>query len=114
MLFRRVINNFVDDSVPIIELFYDGSIKIRMPIAMWQGGEHEHTLFYLVSLKSIRNTELVRVIDGLTFAGIVMQSCQVVDTYLDKIGRKASDYAITTEFESIQGIMIEFSHSGVR
>ncbi|MBR3313941.1 MAG: ATP-binding protein [Atopobiaceae bacterium] len=108
LLFRRVINNCVDDAAPIIELFYDGSMKLCVPISMQQETEHDRALEHLSSLRLIRNTGLVRIIDGFTSVGLVMQSCQVLDAYLKLKGRSAGDYAIATEFENMQGMMVEF------
>lgn len=108
LLFRRMMDNCVDNQSPVIELFHDGSIKICVPIAMHQGANHERALEHLSSLKPIRNTKLVQIIDGLTSAGYVMKSCQTVDAYLSLTNRTAADYAIATEFENMQGMMIEF------
>lgn len=108
LLFRRVINNCVDDAAPVIELYYDGSIKLCAPISMYQEAEHDRALEHLASLRPIRNTGLVRIIDGFTSVALVMQSCQVVDAYLKLRSRAVNDYAMSTEFENMQGMMVEF------
>ena len=108
LLFRRVINNCVDDATPVIELYYDGSIKLCAPIPMHQEAEHDRALEHLSTLRPIRNTGLARIIDGLPSVGIVTESCQVIDAYLRLNGRTANDYAMSTEFENMQGMMVEF------
>lgn len=108
LLFRRVINCCVDDATPVVELYYDGSMKLCAPISMYQEAEHDRALKHLSTLRPIRNTGLVRIIDGLTSAGIVMQSCQVIDAYLKLKGRTVNDYAMSVEFENMQGMMVEF------
>ncbi len=108
LLFRRVIGNCADDVAPIVQLYYDGSIKLCAPVSMLQEHEHERGLEHLSSIRPIRNKSLVRIIDGFSSVAIVMQACQVIDGYLKLRDRSTFDYAVATEFENMQGMMVEF------
>ena len=108
LLFRKKITNCMDEIAPIIELFYDGSIKLSVPIVFMQSEGLESSINRLKTIQPITNDALIGIIDGGKSLGLVCQTCEVVDQYLKAVDREINEYAIATEFENAQGMFIEF------
>lgn len=108
LLFRSSKGNHLDDVGPVIELFFDGSCKICVPLVFLQSDQREDAIERLQKLRPIRNTGLVSVIDGLTSQYPVVTFCTIVERYIAAKERRLSDYAIRFEFENMQGAILEF------
>lgn len=108
LFFRANFGNNVDDVSPVIELFYDGSIKINLPLSLIQPPRDEAAIEQLQRIRAIRNTNILRVIDGETSRNMVMFTCLAVDKYITAKQRDLSDYAISYEFENMQGAVLKF------
>ena len=108
LLFRSSRGNHLDDVCPLIELFFDGSCKINIPLTLLQEGQREDAIRRLQQLRSIRNTGLIKVVDGLTSQYSVVTFCTIIDTYIEARKRRLSDYAICFEYENMQGVILEF------
>lgn len=108
LLFRSSRGNHLDDVGPLIELFFDGSCKISIPLMLLQSGQREDAINRLRALRSIRNTGLINVIDGLSSQYPVISFCKIVEGYIRAKGRRLSDYAICFEYENMQGAILEF------
>ena len=108
LIFMNNYGKSVDDVSPVIELFYDGSIKINLPLSLIQPPHDESALERLQAIRPIRNTNILRMIDGTSSRNIVMFVCLAVDKYVKARGRELSDFAVAYEFENMQGAVIEF------
>ena len=108
LLFRSSKGNHLDNVGPVIELFFDGSCKISIPLVLLQSDQREDAIERLQSLRPIRNTGLVSVIDGLTSQYPVITFCTIVEKYIAAKEKRLSDYAIRFEFENMQGAILEF------
>lgn len=109
LIFREKLGVITDDVGPTIELFYDGSMKIAVPMAYVQTGhERDSLLDAMQSIRPIRNADLVKNINGKDSLYLVLSPCLVVDEYLEAIGRNLSEYALAIEFENMQGMLVYY------
>lgn len=106
--FRSSLGNHVDDVAPVIELYFDGSIKLSIPLAFYQSAQRDDAICRLQELRTIRNTNLVKVLDGSSSKNDVMLFSFMVDRYLAEMERTLSDYALCFEYENMQGAIVEF------
>lgn len=110
LLFHKPLYNSVDGTSPILELFYDGSIKLCLPMNLLQANEREMHLKRLSGIQPINNKVLVQLLDGKSCLVKVLLGCQVIDGYFGYVGRDVYDYAYAVEFENMQGCMIDFDN----
>lgn len=108
LIFRSSLGNHVDNVGPVIELFFDGSIKLSIPLVLFQSEQREEAIVRLQSLRSIQNVDLVDVIDGSSSRNSVMMFSYFVDEYIAEKERDLSDYALCFEYENMQGVFVEF------
>lgn len=108
LIFRNDFGNCVDDVSPAIELFYDGSIKIYLPLSLIQPPNIDMQIERLQSIRQIRNTNLVRLVDGSNLKSTVITVCFAVDEYISAKSRTLRDYALAYEFENMQGTIMVF------
>ena len=108
LLFRSSLGNHVDNVGPVIEVFLDGSIKLSIPLVLFQSEQRDLAIRRLQSLRPIQNTNLVNVIDGSRSMTNVMLFSLVVDKYLAARDRSLGDFALCFEYENMQGAFIEF------
>lgn len=108
LLFRSSRGNHLDDVGPLIELFFDGSCKVSIPLVLLQSNQREAAIERLQSLRPVRNDKLIEVIDGLSSQYPVITFCKIVERYLAAKDRRLSDYVIRFEFENMQGAILEF------
>lgn len=106
--FRSSSGNHVDNAAPVIELFFDGSIKLSIPLAFYQSEHRGDTICRLQELRPIRNTNYVKVIDGSSSKNDVILFGLMVDRYLAEKERSLSDYALCFEYENMQGSIVKF------
>ena len=108
LLFRSSLGNHVDNVGPVIEVFFDDSIKLSIPLVLLQSEQRDLAIRRLQSLRSIQNINLVNVIDGSSSMTNVMLFSLIVDKYLAVKGWSLSDYSLCFEYENMQGSFIEF------
>lgn len=109
LIFRERLGVITDDVSTTVELFYDGSMKIAVPIAHAQAGtQRDSILDTLQAIRPIRNSDLARVLNGKDSLFLVLGACLVVDGYLQAIVRSLSEYALVIEFENMQGMLVYF------
>jgi hypothetical protein len=115
LIFRERLGIITDNIGPIIELFYDGSMKATVPIMYAQAGEERDTILgTLQSIRPIQNEKLVRVLDGKRSLYLVMSPCDIIDGYLQTIRRSLTEYALSIEFENMQGMLVYFDNEKYR
>ena len=108
LLFRSSKGNHLDDVGSIIELFFDGSCKISIPLVLLQSDQREDAIERLQLLRPIRNVGLANVVDGLSSQYPIITFCTIVERYVAARERRLSDYAIRFEFENMQGAILVF------
>lgn len=110
--FRRRVMCPVDEGAPTIELFYDGSIKACVPIVRYQESDLDDAITRLSSIVRIKNTEIVRVMDGLASVSLLLNTCSVIDEYIHSEAKDITDFVVAYEFEQMQGMLVEFRNDG--
>lgn len=109
LLFRERLGVVTDDAYPVIELFYDGSMKVAAPMYLAQSGQGlEALLEDMQRLRPIRNINLAKIIYGRESLGILLWVCKIIDDYLCAISRSSSEYAFCIECENMEGSFVYF------
>lgn len=109
LLFRERLGVVTDDAYPVIELFYDGSMKVAVPMSFAQSSQGlEALLEGMQRLRPIQNIHLAKIIYGGESLGILLWACKIVDDYLCAVSRSASEYAFCIEYENMEGSFVYF------
>lgn len=106
LIFKNRLGVVTDEIGPMIELFYDGSIKVVLPVPYVQELEQADLIDELQLIRPIHNVGLIRMLNGKVLLTTAFTVCDVVEKYLDERRRSVTDYAVSTEFERMQGMLV--------
>lgn len=103
----RVVNS-TDDAAFALQMYYDGSFKLYVPLDILQGNRFEDALSVVESATALSNIELASFIDGVGSFSSVLALGKIADYLIDKMPEyfRSRDYSICAEFESTQGFML--------
>ena len=114
LIFRPGITNCADKNDVAVELFYDGSIKLFCPLAIYQPPDDAAVIKQLSDVSPIRNTPVVKVIDGTESLARLGAAASATDGYFEAKGLSLSDFAYAMEFENVQGTFVHFKTEAYR
>ncbi|NMW80913.1 ATP-binding protein [Mobiluncus mulieris] len=100
--------NNPDGIFPAIELFYDDSVKISIPLPLFRKGEEVKPIEDLTPVQHFGSSDLIRVVDLTISLHVVLAAYSAVNSYISVRRRRIIDYAVAYEFENTQGAMAFF------
>ena len=112
LLFRSRSVVPVDDAAPVIELLYDGSMKLSVPCHLYQGDEREEAFDRIGLVHPIRSRANARIIEGMSTIANLSTYTKIMDRYLELRNRSLDDFIYSCEFENLQGSLVDFRARG--
>lgn len=108
LVFKSARENWIDTVGSAFQVFYDGSIKLSIPLRVYQFPNLRDAVTRLRRLYRIYHGEELRIVDGLTSFLHILSASRAVDAYLRARRRTLADYSFAFEFEHMQGSILEF------
>lgn len=108
LVFKSAQDNWIDTVGSAFQVFYNESIKLSIPLRVYQFPNLRDAVTRLRRLHDIYHGEDLRIVDGLTYFFHILSASRVVDAYLCARQRTLADYSLSFEFEHMQGSILEF------